>query len=160
MLRLALALLMLAMAVPLSAQTHPCDSNAVGPFVVQSARAFTVQWCTAVVRPDPNNPTQTISERVDGHYLSLDGGAKMDIAATDLGISTVTNRRGWAYTLASGLAKGEHTLALSSWNYQLNGGGTPTTTRQEGGQATLPFSVADPVSDLPPLAPSGVRVIR
>jgi hypothetical protein len=151
----------LLLALALSGQAaHICDADAPGPFIVQSARAFTVQWCTALTRPNPSDPTQTINERVDGHYIQLDNGPKVDVAATDLGVSTVTNRRGWQHVVSSGLPRGSHVVTVSSWNYVLDENGAPTSTRQESGPTPVPFTVVDPVPNLPPLAPSGVRVIR
>lgn len=160
--RLALVCLVvfLGSIVTLSAQTHPCDANAAGPFIVQSARAFTLQFCTAITRQNPDNPTETIPERIDGHYLQVDAGPKIEIFPTDLGISSVTNRRGWSYVSTAGVAKGSHTVTLSQYNFVLNGSGLPTTQRAEGAPVVTPFSAADPVYNLPPLGATGVRIIR
>jgi hypothetical protein len=137
---------------------NPCDTNGTGPFIVISARSFTVQWCTAVTRVDNGN---IVPERIDGFYLTLDTGAKMDIAmAVSLGLSSVTNRNAWQYVIPSGLARGEHTAALAAWNYVLDVNGNPTTARAESAPAVVPFTAVDPVSNQPPLAPTGGRIIR
>jgi len=155
---LSLALLIVS-AVPARAQTaNPCDTNATGPFVVTSARSFTIQWCTAHTRIDNGI---IVPERIDGFYLVLDQGAKQDIAmATPLGLSSVTNRDAWQYVIPSGVMKGDHTAAVIAWNYQLDQNGLPTSTRSESAPTAVPFTAVDPVSNQPPLSPTGGRIIR
>ena len=154
-------LLALAMLCPSSAyaQTaNPCDTNASGPWIVTSARSFTVQWCTANVRVD--NGT-TVPERIDGFYLIQDGGPKTDIAmATSLGLSSITKRNAWQYIIPSGVQKGDHSVAIIAWNYLLDSQGVPTAQRQESAPMSIPFSAVDPVSNQPPLAPTGGKIVR
>ncbi len=157
-----LALLVLSsfgLATVAHAQTaNPCDTNAPGPFIVTSARSFTVQWCTARTRVDNGSIAQ---ERIDGFYLMLDTGPKTDIAmATSLGVSTVTNRDAWQYVIGSGVQRGDHTATIIAWNYVLDLNGVPTAQRSESAPASIPFSAADPVSNQPPLAPTGGRIVR
>ncbi len=117
-----------------------------------------MQWCTAAVRVD--NGT-SVPERIDGFYLTLDTGAKSDIGmATTLGLSTVTNRHAWQHVLPSGVPKGDHAVAIIAWNYVLDQNGAPTTQRAEGPPTAIPFTAVDPVSNVPPLAPTGGRIIR
>lgn len=157
---LCLVFTLLVLPALAHAQTHPCDANAVGPFIVQSARAFTVQFCTAVTRQNPDNPTETIPERIDGHYLQIDAGLKAEISPMDLGISSVTNRRGWSYVVTAGVARGNHTVTITQYNFVLNADGAPTTQRAESTPVVTPFSAADPIYNLPPLGATGVRIIR
>jgi hypothetical protein len=149
----------LALASPLAAQTaNPCDTNATGPFIVTSARSFLIQWCTVSTRVEGGS---IVPERIDGFYLTLDTGPKTDIAmATPLGLSTITNRYAWQYAIPSGVTRGTHTAAIVAWNYVLDFAGNPTAQRVESAAAVVPFSAVDPVSDQPPLMPSGARIVR
>src|SRR4030095_15669055 len=122
-----------------------CDTNATGPFIVTSARSFTIQWCTTHTRVDNGN---IVPERIDGFYLTLDQGPKTDIAlATSLGLSTVTNRDAWQYVIPSGLPKGDHVASMIAWNYVLDQNGVPTTQRSESAPMSVPFTAVDPVSN-------------
>lgn len=146
---LALAVLQLA---------NPCDTNGTGPFIVISARSFTVQWCTAVTRVIDG---VIVPERIDGFYLTLDTGPKTDVSmATFIGLSAVTNRNAWQYVFPSGIARGDHTVTVTSWDYVLDTNGNPTPSRLESASIPIPFSAVDPVSNQPPLAPTGGRIIR
>jgi hypothetical protein len=137
---------------------NPCDTNATGPFVVTSARSFTIQWCTANTRVDNG---VIVPERIDGFYLLIDAGPKQDIAmAVNLGLSATTNRNAWQYVIPSGVARGDHTAAVIAWNYVLDQNGVPTTQRAESAPTAVPFTAVDPVSNQPPLAPTGGRIIR
>lgn len=138
---------------------NPCDSNASGPFVVTSARSFTVQWCTANTRSDASG--NVVPEDIDGFYLQVDTGPKNDIAlAVSLGLSTVTQRNGWQYVLASGVAKGTHSACLSAFSYVIDQNGVQTTQRLESPPTCIPFTAVDPVVNQAPLAPTGGRIIR
>ena len=147
-------------AVCAQAQSNPCDTNASGPFFVTSAKSFKVQVCTEVNRVDPAT-NQTVPERIDGWYLSLDQPLKTEATPISLGISTVTNRHAWEFTIASGIARGSHTVYVGAWNYVLDPNtGQPTTERGESPMASAPFTAVDPVTNLPPLTPTGIRIIK
>lgn len=143
-----------------SAQTaNPCDSNDPGPFVVTSARAYTVTWCTA--KTNTASDGTTVPEIIDGFYISVDGAQRADIGKpTLIGTSTVTQRDAWTWSAPSGVSKGSHTMTVVAYNFTRDDNGNPTTTRQESTPVTAPFSAVDPVYNVPPKPVTGLRIAR
>lgn len=152
-------LITLLLSAALLQAVNPCDTNVQGPFIVTSARSFTVQWCTTSTRQNADGTA--VPERIDGFYFVLDGGVKQDIGmATALGLSSITNRHAWQYAMPSGVSRGDHSAGIIAWNFLLDSDGQPTTTRVESAPTVVPFSAVDPVSNQPPLAPTGGRIIK
>lgn len=158
--RALLLLAALLVASPVYAQTNPCDSDAQGPFIVTTGRAFTAQWCTSVNQVDPSTNT-TVPTTIDGFYISLDGAARQDIGKpTSLGLSSTTNRNAWQMSIP-GVQKGNHTFQVIAYNFVRDPNtGQPTSERQESAATLVPFSAVDPVFNLAPPAPTGGRIIR
>lgn len=138
---------------------NPCDTNASGPFIITTGRAFIAQWCTAMTQIDPAT-NQTVPVTIDGFYMSIDNAPRVDIAmALSLGTSTVTQRNAWQLSL-TGVQKGGHTFSVIAYNFVRDQNGLPTSERQESAATSVPFSAVDPVFNLAPPAPTGARIIR
>lgn len=153
--------LVLGAAVPASAQTtHPCDVAVPVTSTTFSGRPFTAQWCLPSTTIEN---TVEVPMRVNGFTISVDGGAAADVtvtAATSGVPSTTSKLQFYSVTLSSGVAKGNHTLVVTPWNFKLNPDGTTTTERQLGGALTIPFVASDAAMTGPPPAPTKGRIIR
>jgi hypothetical protein len=158
MIRYLLALIvMFALASPVAAQTNACDTDDSGPFVVTTGKAFVVTWCQV---PSRTQPDGTVSDRYDGFYLQIDNGQKFDVGLPNPGpVSLVTGRIPYSVS-AGGVQKGTHVVTVTAYVVVLDETGASTTQRLESAPTAVPFSAAEPVVNLPPPAPSGVRVRR
>lgn len=159
---LLVALLALSPA-PLSAQDHVlCSSSVQPPFIVTTGAPFQVTWLMDDMATENN---VSVPNRVDGFYLQIDASAKVDIGKPPAGppCSTTSYHPGdfpYTYKTATGVAKGNHTLKISAWNYVLDGNGNATTNRQESTVVSVPFSAGDPTLYGPPIAPLSVVITR
>jgi hypothetical protein len=138
------------------AAANPCDADEPGPFVIASAKSFTVVWCTTSTRTAPDG--STVPERIDGAYVDLDGNRLLNGPAVSLGHSAVTNRDAWSFAIPAGVGRGTHTINIVAWNFVLDGLGEPTTARAESAALSVPFSAVDPSVNLTPLTPTGGRI--
>jgi len=161
---LALAVLTLpALALAQEPAPQICFTTMQGPFTVTSGSPFTVQWIMADTVAENNT---TVPTRIEGFYLQIDGGEKFDIGkATALttcpSTSTVyPNDLPFSFRTTSGVARGQHTLKISAWNFVLDSAGDPTTTKQESVVASIPFVAGDPIQYGPPVSPTNVVIIK
>lgn len=146
-----------------SAQTSTACEPATGPYIVTSGRPFTTVWLMdAKVPASPQDPT-LVDQRIDGFYLQVDNGPKVDIGKPAPGTTCTGPLAGkipYSFRVDSGVGKGAHTATLSAYNFQLNPDGSPTTVKQEGPAVSVPFSAVDPVQVGAPLAPVNITIWR
>lgn len=154
----AICLIVIGGTAVLSAQTPiSCDSDPTGPFVVTTGRSFTVGWCQALPQTQPDG---TKTGRYDGFYLQIDSGPRVDVGVPAVAaVSTLTQRTGYA-VLTNGVQKGLHQASVTAYVYVLDDSGQPTGQRLESAPVVAPFSAVDPVVNVAPPSPSGVRIVR
>jgi len=148
------------------AQTDPCQS-ATPPFVVTSGRPFTAVWLMdAMVQANPPTDPTLVPARIDGFYLQIDSQPRVDTGpiAPSAPCPVGTPNAGklpfsWTSSVG-GVSRGTHTFTVRGWNFQLDTQGVPTTTRQEGVVASIPFSAVDLVQVGAPLAPTNAIIRR
>ena len=165
--RVALALLMVLGLSCLSSAQAPSLTEAclpgTPPYIVTSAKPFTVTWVQAATVPvSPTDPT-LVPERINGFTYVLDSGAAVDFVPTSgpacVG-GTNAGKIPYLYAMPSGVPKGSHTLSVTAWNYVLNPDGTNSSSRQSGAATAIPFDAIDPVKLGPPGAPANGRIYR
>lgn len=161
----ALVLWPLLLTPPLAARQTDhllCSASPVPPFTVTSGAPYTAQWIMADTAVEGG---ATVPNRVNGFYVQVDTGAKVDIGlATALPACSATSPRPgdipYQHRMASGVSRGAHTFNVSAWSYTLDGNGNPTTNRQESAVTSVPFSAGDPILFGPPLAPQYPLITR
>lgn len=163
--RLTLATALLGtVALPLAAQTpDPCAAVVGTSDTVYTGRPSTVTWQAQAQVPISATDSTLVPQRLDGFYLALDGA--VGAARVDTGkltpVTCASGLLGFKFTLASGVAKGSHTVAVVPYNFTLDPvTQVPTLTRQEGAWTLRPFVAIDPVQAGPPQAVTAAKVWR
>jgi hypothetical protein len=165
--RIALALLMVLGLSCLSSAQAPSLTEAclpgTPPYVVTSAKPYTVTWLQAATVPaSPSDPT-LVPERINGFTYTLDSGPAVDFVPTSgpacVG-GTNAGKIPYLYAMPSGVSKGAHTLGITPWNYALNPDGTNSSTKQVGATTSIPFDAVDPVKLGPPGSPTNGRIYK
>lgn len=139
-----------------------CNSAIAGPFVVTSGAPFNVTW---LVPSSTSENGVTVPVRINGFYIQIDGGTKDDIGmATELTQCPSSGpfplHQPYTTKTSTGVARGNHTLKISSWNFSLDATGTPTTTKQESVVASVPFTAGDPIMFGPPPPPVNIVIMK
>jgi hypothetical protein len=149
--------------------TDPC-ATATAPFVLLSGRPYSISWVQAPNIATSATDLDTTKYFIDGFSYSIDGGPKVDM--TPKPVSGVRCPAGtpfaehivYTFAMPSGIAKGNHTLIIYTWNFSRTLDASNTivvgTTRNEVASVSVPFVVSDPTVFPPPLGPKNPRVWR
>ena len=142
-----------------------CTTTPTGPFLVTSGAPFTVMWLMLDTVPASATDPTLVPNRYNGFYIQIDGGPKTDIglataAAACLSTTPHPGDIPFSYRTPTGVARGQHSLKISAWNFALDGAGNPTTTKQESVVVTLPFTAGDPILFGPPGTPFNVAITK
>jgi len=150
------------------AQTIDCDAPApTVPTNITTGRPYTVAYCipSTVTITNPDSTTDVVQNRVDGYFTKLDTNAEVNLPVSQVTTGTPSPTLKLipvSFRTSSGVAKGNHQIAVQAYNFPLNPDGTPNTTGtpQRAAAVVIPFVATDAVlTGAPPPVQKG-RIIR
>lgn len=139
------------------------DACAVVPpgtvFTLLGAAAPLILWTMPSTMPVSSSDPTLVPARYDGFYVQIDALPRIDTGTLP---SSACSSGEWGYSFRwpTSITRGSHVASVQGWNFALDAGGNPTTTRQEGAITTAPFVVADPLPTGAPSAPRNVKVVK
>lgn len=161
------ALLIVSLLLPAAAfaQNDPCIQGS-GAYAVTSGAPPLVTWVLPAVVQVSATDTTLVPHRWNGVKLKLDQGPEMPISPSPFGAGDPcpagTPWAGWmpySYRMTTGVAKGNHSITLTTWRWKLDASGNNTTEIEEAA-VTIPFVGVDLILDGPLSAPRNLIIRR